>query len=427
MNQSTITCPSCSTAINLHAPEQTEAVGCEACGSVIHFTDDSTPTIVGRKQRIIPSSIPLGTRGTIRGQALDLIGYLRKEIKVDGIVYAWTEYLLSGEDGVRRWMSEDNGHWTYMAQIDSKPKNSKRGSQPVYIHENIQYKHFQTVEPKITQLVGEMYWPAEVGESTDISEYIAPPYLLSREKLKTLPGRQKNESWYFGRYMKPSEIVKGFGVKDPLPLPIGIASSQPSPYGQGGKKLFSVLAVLFFILITLQIGFMVNSGRNIPVFEKMLRFDADQETKTMVTDTFLLLGHTSNVVIEAVTNLDNHWMFFSTLLINDETGEAYDFAWEVSYYHGVTGGESWREGNKKNNVTIPSVPSGRYYLLLEPQSDLKQATYTMTVYRNVPGWTNFFLALLVLVIMAAVFLYRFSAFENRRWMESDHPPEVSMG
>ena len=152
-----------------------------------------------------------------------------------------------------------------------------------------------------------------------------------------------------------------------------------------------------------------------------MRFDGAQETKTYVTDTFLLLGHDSNVVIEASTNLDNQWMFFSMLMVNDETGEAYDFAWEVNYYHGVSGGESWVEGNKKNEITIPSVPSGRYYLLVEPQSDSKQAGYTLTVYRNVPGWTNFFLALAVLVIMGIVILIRTGMFENRRWMDSDHP------
>ncbi len=421
MPQPSLSCPNCSNPITLRAAEQTEAVGCETCGSLMHFKNAGEPMVAGRTENIIPPYIPLGARGTIRGQALEMIGYLRKAITVDGIVYDWTEYLLTGKDGVIRWMSEDNGHWTYMTQIDTKPENVERGRQPIYFYEDKQYKHFQTIKPKITQLVGEMYWPAEIGETTDISEYIAPPHLLSRATLGTSRSRQRKETWYFGCYMERSQVVKGFDLKEPLPEKVGIASSQPLPYGQGGKKARSFIGFLFLILIVLQLGFISRSGKDNPVFDQLMRFDGAQETKTYVTDTFLLLGHDSNVVIEASTNLDNQWMFFSMLMVNDETGEAYDFAWEVNYYHGVSGGESWVEGNKKNEITIPSVPSGRYYLLVEPQSDSKQAGYTLTVYRNVPGWTNFFLALAVLVIMGIVILIRTGMFENRRWMDSDHP------
>lgn len=422
MTPSILTCPGCSNSITLRASAQTESVGCDACGALLHFSDkDETPVVSGRADQVVPGHIPLGARGTIRGQSLEMIGYLRKAVTVDGIVYPWTEYLLTGEDGIIRWISEDNGHWTYMARINDQPKNVKRGRQPEYQHEGQRYKHFQTIEPRITQVTGEMYWPAEIGETAEISEYIAPPHLLSRESVPESRPGQRKETWYFGRYMEPAEVKKGFDLKEPLPPKVGVASSQPSPYGPNGKRALSTIGFLLLALLVLQIGFLSTSGKSEPVFEQVLRFDADLETKTYVTDTFLLLGHTSNVVIEASTNLDNKWMFFSMLLVNDETGEAYDFAWEVSYYHGTSGGENWVEGNKKNDITIPSVPSGRYYLLVEPQSDVKQAAYTLTVYRNVPGWTNFFLAFAVLIIVGVVILVRVGMFESRRWMDSDHP------
>ena len=49
-------------------------------------------------------------------------------------------------------------------------------------------------------------------------------------------------------------------------------------------------------------------------------------------------------------NLDNDWIYFNFALINDETGQAFDFGREVSYYHDSDGSE----GSRDNNVVIPA-------------------------------------------------------------------------
>ena len=96
------------------------------------------------------------------------------------------------------------------------------------------------------------------------------------------------------------------------------------------------------------------------------------------------------------TDLDNNWAYFDLALINQDTGRAWDFGREVSYYHGVEGGESWTEGQQADSVSIPAVPSGHYYLRIEPEMDSKQPaymSYDIAIRRDVPNYTFFLIAL----------------------------------
>jgi hypothetical protein len=72
-------------------------------------------------------------------------------------------------------------------------------------------------------------------------------------------------------------------------------------------------------------------------------------------------------------------------------------------------------------VYLPSVPSGRYYLLIEPESSASGMTYEVHVRRDVPRFIHLIWALPLVSIFPLVFWYRSRRFEAQRWMESDHP------
>ena len=59
------------------------------------------------------------------------------------------------------------------------------------------------------------------------------------------------------------------------------------------------------------------------------------------------------------TNLDQDWAYFNLALINDTTGDAYDFGREVSYYHDSDGSE----GSPKSSILIPAVAPGTYQVV----------------------------------------------------------------
>ena len=141
----------------------------------------------------------------------------------------------------------------------------------------------------------------------------------------------------------------------------------------------------------------------------------------VVTEPFELSGRRSNVVVSIVTDLRNSWGHFNLALVNVETGTALDFGREMAYYTGHDSDGAWSEGGPTDTVFLPSVASGRYYLLVEPESDSKTMAYTVTVRRDVPRPLYLFLALGVLLVPPLLFWYRRHRFEYHRWSESDHP------
>jgi hypothetical protein len=140
--------------------------------------------------------------------------------------------------------------------------------------------------------------------------------------------------------------------------------------------------------------------------------------------------------VEVRTSLENEWAFFNMALINDQTGQGYDFGREVSYYHGVDSDGSWSEGNKADSVVIPSVPPGRYYLRIEPEMEKpaeavtnfgglrsgRPMQYEILVRRDVPYNLVFLFVPVLLAIPPFIRSVRRRSFESRRWAESDYAP-----
>ncbi|HEX6896162.1 MAG TPA: hypothetical protein VF146_12875, partial [Bryobacteraceae bacterium] len=108
-----------------------------------------------------------------------------------------------------------------------------------------------------------------------------------------------------------------------------------------------------------------------------------------------------------------------------ETGQTFDFAREVSYYHDSDGSE----GSRNNSVIIPSVPGGRYYLRIEPEMSptSSRMQYEVSVRRDVPIYTYFWIAALLLLIPPIAIFIRYGRFEAARWRESDYAPVSSGG
>jgi hypothetical protein len=143
---------------------------------------------------------------------------------------------------------------------------------------------------------------------------------------------------------------------------------------------------------------------------------------SFVTDVFELKGHPANVEISTRTNLDNNWAYFNFAFINQDTGQAYDFGREVSYYQGSDSDGPWTEGSSSDDAIVPGVPEGRYYLRVEPEMDINAppVAYQLRVRRGVPSASIFGIAVLLLVLPPVFLTFRSASFETRRWQESDY-------
>jgi hypothetical protein len=166
-----------------------------------------------------------------------------------------------------------------------------------------------------------------------------------------------------------------------------------------------------------------------------------------VLSDFELKHRTSALEMEIRTDLSNNWAYFTCTLINLDTGDAYNFGREVSYYYGSDSDGAWSEGSKSASVTVPSVPPGHYRLLIEPEMDSADSSTPSTassiiqrarggkVYNTVSCevilrhgsevalW--FWLAAVLLLIPPIIYTIRARSFEVRRWADSDHPMVTS--
>lgn len=120
---SAFNCPSCGGTVTLRAPGKTLAIACTQCRSVIDAQDPKHKILSEyNKGAHIDPALPLGSRGKLRGEELEVIGYLRRAVNYYGVNYEWAEYLLFNPYKGFRWLVESDGHWTLLKTPTSPPK-----------------------------------------------------------------------------------------------------------------------------------------------------------------------------------------------------------------------------------------------------------------------------------------------------------------
>jgi len=164
------------------------------------------------------------------------------------------------------------------------------------------------------------------------------------------------------------------------------------------------------------------------VFQSKYYFVSGSGEPSFVTPTFEMKGGEKNVEVEIRTDLQNDWMYLGLALINENTGTAYDFGKEISFYSGSDSDGSWTEGDKADSVSIGGVPGGKYYLRVEPDmektlgSELfgsKRVNYEIKVRRDVAVIWPYFVVWPFLLIPPLWAILRRYSFEGKRWAESD--------
>ena len=138
-----------------------------------------------------------------------------------------------------------------------------------------------------------------------------------------------------GEYITGRDLWKSFNLTDQPPVPVGVYENQPSPLSASVKSFGSWR--VFFHFVDFVAGYFPRHGAERAVFEQSYSFDtASHDEPSFVTSTFALQGHTSDVELTTTASLNNSWIYVNYALINPDTGRAYDFGREVSYYYGRT-------------------------------------------------------------------------------------------
>ena len=416
-----LNCPGCGASLTVRSMGNAVTIVCDSCKSILDARDPRL-TILQRfnaKTNEDPPLIPLGSRGKIRGVLYEVIGFQRRTIEVEGIHYSWHEYVLFNPTRGFRYLTEYEGHWNDVSILRALPEVSSGGSSLTYLGET--YNHFQTASAATTFVLGEFPWQVRVGETVKVSDYISPPRVVSAE------GTGNEVTWSMGEYMAGRDLWKAFNLGGDPPAPRGVYENQPSPPSSNVKGLWKLVGLFLGLLLILAIGIFAFA-RDEQVFRQTYSFDTRAGTEaSFVTDVFELKGRTSDVKLTTYAAVDNEWIYINYALINQDTGHAYDFGREVSYYHGYDSDGSWTEGSNDDSVIVPSVPPGHYYVRIEPESDPGRGVirYTVTLRRDVPQMSFFGIALAALLLPAAFLTWRSMSFEHLRWAESDYgkPPD----
>ncbi len=424
-----IFCPNCGATVQLRGFAHTLNATCTRCLSVL---DPTTPSVkllqkVQMQMRIEPK-IPMGTRGTFEGVEFEAIGFQERSIDVDGVTYSWQEYLLFHPYKGFRYLSEYNGHWNIIRPKNCVPAMGADGRSATI--EGKTYKHFQRATARTTYVIGEFPWQVRFGDVATVDDYTAPPYLLSGERTP------EEVTWSVGEYIDGKDVFQAFKINTPPPPAQGVFANQPNP--RANSSLWRMYLVFFLLASFVSMYSCIAKGQR-EVFHKSYQFVPSSNAEpSFVTERFQLEGGRNAATdVEIRADVLNNWVAFAIALINEDTGEAFDFGKDLSYYAGVDGGESWSEGNSKAVVTIPSVPPGRYYLRVEPDRDKqpgdtdevmsKTINYDIIVRHDIPAPGFVFLVLFLLLIPPIWISIRKWMFEQKRWSESDYAPVASGG
>jgi hypothetical protein len=441
-------CPNCGGPVEFRGFGHALTVVCPQCLSVLDASSPLLKLVQDAQEAASRRTplIPLGTRGKLEGASWEAIGFQTRGVEEDGVVYEWEEYLLFNPYKGFRYLTNYQGHWNFVTPVESLPQRRAVGSRPAVFFEGVLYRHFSGAQATTTFVLGEFPWRVKVGEEVLADDFVHPPSVLSSETT------DDEVTWSKGEYTPGADIWKAFGLPGSAPKAQGVYLNQPSPSGgkAGGAWKMYFLMLVLLLLIAMAFGALSHGDK---VFDEHYHYStADKGEPSFVTKTFDVQGRTSNLELTIHTNLINNWAYFNLTLINETTGDAFDFGREVSYYAGTDSDGAWSEGAQDSTAIIPHVPAGRYYLRVEPEMEGSEtpgsvpastSTRAPTPSRRLPagktvyyeivmrhdvatyGW--FWLAAFLLVIPPIFYTIRSVSFETRRWATSDYPPTPGGG
>ena len=360
-----INCPQCGGVLDLRAPDAAERVACPYCHALLDCTQGKLVYLETLKPGKWKPLIPLGTVGTLDGNAYIVIGFLERHVTIERVNYYWSEYLLYASGVGFRWLVESDRHWSFVTGV---PAGDVSVEGHAALYGGRAYRLFQQSSAFVDYVVGEFFWKVSIGESVVDSDYIHPPYILSREisfvvdtarnvQASDHPGTLQSRgevNWSAGVYITPDELVRAFKLPS-LPPPKGVAPNQPFAH----KKVYFTWGVLAGgdAAVWILLGVILPSHK---VLEQSYNLDpptAPEQARTVFEHELKIEGHRS-VRISVSAPVNNSWLYVDGDLFNEESDRVQPFSVPVEYYHGVDADGSWSEGESEP-ATLISQPCRR--------------------------------------------------------------------
>ena len=417
----TLSCPNCDGTVEIHAVGISITAVCKYCGCVIDMSNENLKIIqtAANQQRKI--TLAIGSRATLFEVEWEVIGYMVRTVKGSGYSYHWEEYLLFNPWQGFRFLVCSDGHWSFAKMLHQLIKTA--GISPIS-YDGQTYKLFSQDTAKVTYVLGEFYWRVKVDERAKVSDFIAPPYVLSKEE------NEDEVVWTQGVYVEKQVIEQAFKLSS-VSKTQGVAPNQPSPFPKHLPKIWGLFCVFFIGLFVTEHFTLDKSNDNKTFFSQAVHTTPEQKDQVILSAPIELKGEKNELEIALSSPVDNNWAELDATLSNDETHETFETSQVLEYYHGSDDEGSWSEGKQQDETSIPAIPAGKYHLSFSPDAGAyaqgQPLDFNVSVKSVVPSFGNFFIAVTSLLLYPLILLYRQSSFEKRRWQDSDYAPLTYRG
>jgi len=405
----THSCPKCRHVITPKGKALTVSLSCTSCGTYFYVFDKSYEEFLNK----YGPAIPLGSRGKIKGVLYEVMGFtVKRERKYR---YIWHEYFLFNPHHGIAFLSEHDGNWNFLRPYAKHPFLHTLVDKPEIAEGK--FSLYAKYRAEVLYATGEFF--TDIIKSTESSthhEHINPPYILNFEE------GDKQLGAYLGEYVTPKEVASAFDLPiQKLPPKKSFGYTEPHSFSVNESVLLNITIVTLALAFLLQLV-LNETAQNKKVLEAHFRQENLKGQKMFTTPSFEITGEVKNMEVKIRAPIDNDWFFAEYALINEKNNEEYVFTKEIEYYHGVEGGESWTEGNNESEAFLSSIPAGRYHINIYPEFSTKSHEFHITVYRDVPFYSNFWILFFTLCLFPAGFYGYKYYLETKRWADSDYSP-----
>lgn len=421
-------CPKCTAIVTYFDAKNSTFYVCPHCRSFFEYENEGPPRIMGGFKKVLVENptLLLGTVGTLLGESYLVVGFiLKREVRHSA---QWIEYMLLHQaTGAYVQLAVFEGHWMLIELVRGSYKVGLPSSRHAYVFtDDTNYALYNRYQQIVLYAMGEFDWNILEDEKLNISEFIAPPYMLVQERNP----RTKKSEWYKATYLEPSTVQAAFNL-EPQRMPwrggVGAIQSAPGEASWPALSQFSLIMALV-IVVTQALLLFVKPQQQLlnQQFSSQAVTNANAaagSNNVIVTSSFEVQGPAA-LEFDLHSSLSNQWLEIPVSLVNEKTGQNYEFTKNLEYYSGVEDGESWSEGNESDDATLAGIPSGRYHLNIYPATEAGlDLPINLTVTQNTPLHSNAILFLLLLAIYPGIQFYRRYTHEQTRWLNSDYGPQ----
>lgn len=361
----TITCKSCNTLTTVQSTVDFVNFACPNCGSLYDLKSANQTHLKKYTYKPLDIILPIGLKGNFDNKEYEIINVL---VKFLGAFTYSKEYTLVSKDEQYIYLSECNGHWIQLKQVDDI-ELKKSGNLKIK-YNDIYFDKFDYYSPSLIRAYG--FFDFELPKFDNfVVEYINPPFILSTERINS------DIVTYLGQHIEKKEVKKIFKIET-MPSKSGIGVVEPFPFHiLDTIKIFLIAAILILTCFIFQ-----DSQGNKEVLQNTISI-SEYANKEYVSPSFEVVDVAVPIKINLYSDVSNSWAYAGVSVVNEITNEEEFAEKDIEFYSGYEDGYHWTEGSQSAKFHICGLKPGKYHLVISPSAENVVANVSNTSSTNV--------------------------------------------